>query len=658
MNEKEDGSVLSPQKQSATNFFHTLPTSNPPRCFFISEVPMAGDWQDCPALGPGWKRREAFRKSGASCGRSDIYYLSPTGDKIRSKVELTRYLGPACDLTLFDFRQGILCYPAPKTHHPVTVPSKQKKKPSKPSKVKKRQVGPQKSEVKKETPQDENKAGTGTAPASLSAPGCCENCGNHFSWDGVKRQRLKTLCKDCRAQRIAFNREQRMFRRVGCGECTACLVKEDCGTCSICRLQLPHDVASGLFCKCEQRRCLRIVEKVSQSDEVCQGSPQSLAFKALTPYITTPAPTESRHFAHRFRGHPQGCHRCPPQVVVSPTGKHNCRKSGSKVAAQHHSQAQPRPPLPASKHPKPTELHISDLAPTSPAELIYYCVDEDELQPYTNHRQNRKCGACAACLRRMDCGHCDFCCDKPKFGGSNQKRQKCRWRQCLQFAMKRLLPSTGSGSEEGAVSPPRHPCRKRPRSRQLHVSPSSKAPLAVLTIPPGPAQASAKQQVGRDSVLPPPDTDLVFLREGASSPLQVPGPAAASSEAPLQEAQCSAQSWAVTLPQVKQEKADAPEEWTAGTAFLTSSTLQPGCPSNVEEAVDPDLVPVKQEPAGPEEDREENRQDFVSASAPEEETGGVGTPVRSAILFTLLVYRRKESDYRSKDFKKPEAKMQ
>lgn len=56
-------------------------------------------------------------------------------------------------------------------------------------------------------------------------------------------------------------------------------------------------------------------------------------------------------------------------------------------------------------------------------------------QPYTNQRQNRKCGACAACLRRMDCGRCDFCCDKPKFGGGNQKRQKCRWRQCLQFAM-------------------------------------------------------------------------------------------------------------------------------------------------------------------------------------------------------------------------------
>lgn len=44
---------------------------------------------------------------------------SPTGDRIRSKVELTRYLGPACDLTLFDFKQGILCYPAPKVLHNV-----------------------------------------------------------------------------------------------------------------------------------------------------------------------------------------------------------------------------------------------------------------------------------------------------------------------------------------------------------------------------------------------------------------------------------------------------------------------------------------------------------------------------------------------------------
>ncbi|XP_052598492.1 methyl-CpG-binding domain protein 1 isoform X20 [Peromyscus californicus insignis] len=539
---------------------------------------MAEDWQDCPALGPGWKRREAFRKSGASCGRSDIYYQSPTGEKIRSKVELTRYLGPACDLTLFDFRQGILCYPVPKTH-PLPAPDKKKKKTSKPAKAKKRQVGPQKSEARKETPRKAHKAGAsaavgsgaaaGTAPASLPALGCCENCGVRLSWDGIKRQRLKALCKDCRAQRIAFNREQRMFRRVGCGECTACLVKEDCGACSICRLQLPHDVASELFCKCERRRCLRIVEK-SRGCGVCRGCQTQEDCGRCRVCLRPARPGLKRQW------------RCLQRRCF--WGKRDRRKSGSKVAARHHSRAQPLPPLPASQHPEPTELHISDLAPTSPAEFIYYCVDEDELQPYTNHRQNRKCGACAACLRRMDCGHCDFCCDKPKFGGSNQKRQKCRWRQCLQFAMKRLLPSTGSGSEEGAGLPPCHPCRKRPgSSRRLHLSSPSKAPLAVLTTPPGPAQASAKQQAGRGFVLSSPDTDFVFLQEGAGSPVQVPGPAAASSEAPLQ-------------------------------------------------ALDSDLPPVKQEPPGPEEDREENREDYISESAPEEEAGGVGTPVITEIF--------------------------
>ncbi|XP_042120152.1 methyl-CpG-binding domain protein 1 isoform X14 [Peromyscus maniculatus bairdii] len=550
---------------------------------------MAEDWQDCPALGPGWKRREAFRKSGASCGRSDIYYQSPTGEKIRSKVELTRYLGPACDLTLFNFRQGILCYPVPKTH-PLPAPNKKKKKPSKPAKAKKRQVGPQKSEVRKETPRKGRKAGAGAAagsgaaagaaPASLPALGCCENCGIRLSRDCIKRQRLKALCKDCRAQRIAFNREQRMFRRVGCGECTACLVKEDCGACSICRLQLPHDVASELFCKCERRRCLRIVEK-SRGCGVCRGCQTQEDCGRCRVCLRPARPGLKRqwrclqrrcfwHFAHRFRGHPQGCHQCPPQVVVSPTDKRDRRKSGSKVAARRHSRAQPLPPRPASQHPEPTELHISDLAPTSPAEFIYYCVDEDEL--------------------------------------------------------KRLLPSTGPGSEEGAGLPPCRPCRKRPGSprRRLRLSSPSKAPLAVLTTPPGPARASAKQQAGRGFVLPPPDTDFVFLQEGAASPVQVPGPAAASSEAPLQEAQ----SWGVAMPQVKQEKTDAPEEWTSGTGFPTSA-LQPGYPSK---ALDSDLPPVKQEPPGPAEDREENREDYVSESAPEEEAGGVGTPVITEIF--------------------------
>lgn len=188
---------------------------------------------------------------------------------------------------------------------------------------------------------------------------------------------------------------------------------------------------------------------------------------------------------------------------------------------------------------------------------------------------------------------------------------------------KRLLPSTGSGSEEWAGSPSLYPRRKRPGSaRRPRPGPTLKSPLATRTARPGRAQAPLKQEAGGGFVLPPPGTDLVFLREGASSPVQVPGPATASTEAPLQvraptvlflpsaaqpparelrpcllpsslmqEAQCSGLSWVVALPQVKQEKADAHEEWTPGTAVLTSPTLQPDCPSKVGAVIDVLLVP-------------------------------------------------------------------
>ncbi|XP_046527063.1 methyl-CpG-binding domain protein 1 isoform X1 [Equus quagga] len=599
---------------------------------------MAEDWLDCPALGPGWKRREVFRKSGATCGRSDTYYQSPTGDRIRSKVELTRYLGPACDLTLFDFKQGVLCYPAPKAHS-LAAPSRKQKKPSRPAKAQKRLVGPQRNEVRKEAPGDETKADTDTAPSSLPAPGCCENCGISFSGDGIRRQRLKTLCKDCRAQRIAFNREQRMFKRVGCGECAACRVTEDCGACSTCLLQLPQDVASGLFCKCERRRCLRIVER-SRGCGVCRGCQTREDCGRCRVCLRPPRPGLRRqwrcvqrrclrHLAHRLRRHHQRCQRRPPLAVAPPAGKHGRRRGGcdSKMAAQRRRpRTQPLPPPPPSQPPESPELHPRALAPSPPAEFIYYCVDEDELQPYTNRRQNRKCGACAACLRRMDCGHCDFCCDKPKFGGSNQKRQKCRWRQCLQFAMKRLLPSVRAGSEDGAGSPPPYTRRKRPGSTRR---PRPKPPSATPTARPDRAQVPMKQEAGSGFVLPPPGTDLVFLREGASSPVQVPGPAPASTEALLQEAQCPGLSWVVALPQVKQEKADAQEDWTPGTAILTSPVLLPGCPSK---AVDPGLPPVKQEPPDPEEDKgKESKDDSTSDSAPEE-AGGAGTPVITEIF--------------------------
>nr|KAF6422999.1 methyl-CpG binding domain protein 1 [Rousettus aegyptiacus] len=473
---------------------------------------MAEEWLDCPALGPGWKRREVFRKSGATCGRSDTYYQSPTGDRIRSKVELTRYLGPSCDLSLFDFKQGILCYPAPKAHS-LAVPSKKRKKPSKPVKARKCQVGSQRAEVRKEAPRDETKAGADTVPASLPAPGYCENCGISFSGDGTRRQRLKTLCKDCRAQRIAFNREQRMFKRVGCGECAACQVTEDCGACSTCLLQLPHDVASGLFCKCERRRCLRIVEK-SRGCGVCRGCQTREDCGRCRVCLRPPRPGLRRQW------------RCVQRRCLR--GKRGRLRGGcdSKMAARRRPRTQPLPPLPPSQPPESPELHPRSLIPSSPAEFIYYCVDEDEL--------------------------------------------------------KRLLPSVWAGSEDGAEPPPPYPRRKRPGStRRPRLGHTLKPPLATPRARSDHAHTPMKQEAG--FVLPPPGTDLVFLREGASSPVQVPGPASTSTEVLLQ-------------------------------------------------VVGPGLPLVKQEPPDPEEDKEKSKDDSASDSAPEEEAAGPGTPVITEIF--------------------------
>ncbi|XP_056157421.1 uncharacterized protein LOC130131666 [Lampris incognitus] len=63
-------------------------------------------WVDWPVLGEGWKRKEVIRRSGSSIGQKDVYYLSPQGDRVRSRVELTSVLEGMTDLSTFDFKSG------------------------------------------------------------------------------------------------------------------------------------------------------------------------------------------------------------------------------------------------------------------------------------------------------------------------------------------------------------------------------------------------------------------------------------------------------------------------------------------------------------------------------------------------------------------------
>ncbi|XP_069138386.1 methyl-CpG-binding domain protein 3-like isoform X2 [Argopecten irradians] len=67
---------------------------------------------NCGGLPSGWKREEVVRKSGLSVGKTDVYYYSPDGKKIRSKPMLARYLGESLDLSAFDFRTGRIIHSA------------------------------------------------------------------------------------------------------------------------------------------------------------------------------------------------------------------------------------------------------------------------------------------------------------------------------------------------------------------------------------------------------------------------------------------------------------------------------------------------------------------------------------------------------------------
>ena len=89
----------------------------------FERVPQRTTRTECSALPKGWIREEVPRKhdsiqASASnsinshhAPRSDVYYISPMGKRIRSRPELMKYLGDTMDLTNFEFRSGKI-YPS------------------------------------------------------------------------------------------------------------------------------------------------------------------------------------------------------------------------------------------------------------------------------------------------------------------------------------------------------------------------------------------------------------------------------------------------------------------------------------------------------------------------------------------------------------------
>ncbi|KAK3536943.1 hypothetical protein QTP86_027140 [Hemibagrus guttatus] len=184
-------------------------------------------WEDCAVLGEGWKRKVVLRRSGVSVGQRDVYYLSPKGERVRSKIELLKYIGNTVDLTNFDFKTGIFLDGEPSKKGMKTVLEYQHQL------VFLLWMDP-------------------PYIPSNSCLGICVRCRNSFT--SVEGQ---TMCEKCsKACNASKDNRNITFRKwLPCGFCRACQLTEDCGVCASCRNgKLNPQYRRPI--RCRKRKCL------------------------------------------------------------------------------------------------------------------------------------------------------------------------------------------------------------------------------------------------------------------------------------------------------------------------------------------------------------------------------------------------------------------
>ncbi|XP_077059622.1 methyl-CpG-binding domain protein 1b isoform X2 [Siphateles boraxobius] len=441
-------------------------------------------WEDCPPLGKGWKRKQVFRRSGNSEGRSDTYYISPRGHKVRSRVELMKHIKESVDLTNFDFKTGQFLGDGPRRRKKRRVDSPMahhgsSSTPGFPNELtnaggmacspgssasqscgtvpKLSTNSTQKAAIIVTPPKCSTFTGPGTdttlpnAPtrppvdltevaANPTVPPLAGSVSADRPINGTSgaRQSLfgiclrcnktftfeegQTMCQNCRLEvNASIARRRKPYKKWNpCGRCRACQTAVDCGKCVSCR--------NGR---------LRL----------------------------------------RLNIHSRKVVKCRKRKCLHPI-----RKDRSVKISEGQFSKTAESLSTASYISKPS---VSEEFEDSQSSYLQYSDSEDLSMFFGGNDgdngldemgvpkvRRRSCGKCKGCVRRTDCGSCDFCMDKPKFGGRNKKRQKCRLRQCQREAMKHLLPMDEAEMlfAQGWVTRgrPRYTYgRGRPRSKKL-----------------------------------------------------------------------------------------------------------------------------------------------------------------------------------------------
>uniref|UniRef100_UPI0037E965F5 methyl-CpG-binding domain protein 1b isoform X2 n=1 Tax=Semicossyphus pulcher TaxID=241346 RepID=UPI0037E965F5 len=411
-------------------------------------------WVEWPILGEGWKRKEVVRRSGSSIGQKDVYYLSPQGDRVRSRVELTSVMEGQLDLSTFEYRTGKFYdgevppvrvrqrvkrkvrersssesswmdrgegADTPDSHHRLTpnlgpknlqtthnqtsVSSQSRTATS--NQVSYMEHPPAEEKIKLPPPSALSKplrlpsinGEVGTEESTL----VCARCGISFTGTWYDKQRKRPCCPTCWASKSKEHPMIRFRKWIPCGQCVGCHNTANCGQCANCKHGLQSPETRKRLCR--KRKCICPIRK----------SPGSGSGSFL----------------------PQRSYNDVPDTFD------DSMSFQSEVTDSQH-----------------LSLKSSD---TENFSVNVDVDDDDDMSTdddddWHKKRKRRSCGECKACLCRKDCGTCDFCVDKPKFGGSNKKRQKCRLRQCQRQAMRHLLPfQMGQGElvADGAILPGR-----------------------------------------------------------------------------------------------------------------------------------------------------------------------------------------------------------
>ena len=119
----------------------------------------------------------------------------------------------------------------------------------------------------------------------------------------------------------------------------------------------------------------------------------------------------------------------PPAITATP-GPSGFAKRGR--GRPRLSTSTPRPAKqvkPGGQRAKSTPRKKSDRVPKPP---VIFSPDTAAGKAALPKRRGRGCGGCMGCMRD-DCGKCNYCKDKTKFGGPGKKKQRCLLRVCSNF---------------------------------------------------------------------------------------------------------------------------------------------------------------------------------------------------------------------------------